>query len=531
MTPPASGRVEAEAHEVPISAPSRDVITQNGVVRGVDDGETFAFRGVPYAAPPVGALRFAPPRPAAAWSAPRDATAWGACCPQLDGDKAVGDEDCLTLNVWTPKGGASTPRPVLVFIHGGGNIQGCSAHESFGQRTYEGDVLASANGVVVVTLNYRLGALGFLEHEALGAESTNVGLRDQIAALAWVQRNIAAFGGDPKRVLLLGESAGAEDTCAHLVSPQSKGLFSRALMESAMCPSADLATMRKAGEDIARKVGCSEGDVAGCLRSKPAKDLVKAAPGATLFGKGLQYAPVVDGTLLVEDPMKTIAKGAHNHVPFAIGDNSAETLLWVRDTAPRGEAAYRTRIEEILGKVVGDEVLRRYPVSAYADAKEAFVAATTDAVFVCPGRAIARAVAQSQTEPVYRYYFSHALETRSRPKENGAIHGLELLFVFGHLRPNGYRATEGEAALASRIQGYWTSFAGTGDPNDGGHPPLRNDVPVEPVQWERYDANKDDYLTLDDPPRMDTGLHAANCDLWDGVEAIRRASDASAHRL
>jgi para-nitrobenzyl esterase len=522
-TTPAAGGVEADAHEDPTSAPSRDVTTESGIVRGVVHGETFAFRGIPYAAPPVGALRFVPPRPVAAWSSPRDATVWGACCPQLDGGKAVGDEDCLTLNVWTPKSGTVAPRPVLVFIHGGGNIQGCSAHEALGQRTYEGDVLASAYGAVVVTLNYRLGVLGFLEHEALGPESTNLGLRDQVLALAWVQKNIAAFGGDPKRVLLFGESAGAEDTCAHVVSPQSKGLFSRAIMESAMCPIDDLATMRKAGEDIARKVGCGGGDVAACLRSKPAKDLVKDAPGATLFEKGIKYAPVVDETILVDDPLKTIAKGAHNHVPFAVGDNSAETLLWVRETPLRGELAYRMRIEEMLGKAVGEEVLRRYPVSTYADAKEAFVAATTDAVFVCPARALARALSKSQTEPVYRYYFSHALETRSRAKESGAIHGLELLFVFGHLHPNGYRPTEGEEALASLIQGYWTSFAGAGDPNDARHAASPTDVPVKRVRWERYDANQDDYVTLDDAPKMASALHSANCDFWDGVGATRRS--------
>src|SRR5262249_27128864 len=158
-----------------------------------------------------------------AWTTPREARDFGACCPALADDKVVGSEDCLTLNVWTPQSPAKGARAVLVFIHGGGNIQGCSAEFRYGRHIYEGDELASREDVVVVTLNYRLGALGFLAHSALGSAETNFGLRDQIAALEWVKRNITAFGGDPSRVLLFGESAGAEDTCVHVVSPRSKG--------------------------------------------------------------------------------------------------------------------------------------------------------------------------------------------------------------------------------------------------------------------------------------------------------------------
>ncbi len=503
---PATGGAAADPHEDPAAALTRDVPTDHGVVRGVRHGEGFAFRGIPYATPPVGELRFAPPGNPRPWATPRDASAWGACCPQLaeGGTVVEGQEDCLTLNVWTAATGPEK-RPVLVFLHGGGNIQGCSAQEGLGLRTYEGDVLAS-QGVVVVTLNYRLGPLGFLEHASLGKGSTNLGLRDQVAALEWVQRNIAAFGGDPRSVLLFGESAGAEDTCAHVVSPRSRGLFARALMESAMCPKDDLRTAEEQGATIAAKLGCGTGDVAGCLREKPVDAILKGAPGTTLFEKGIKYTPVIDGDVLREAPLVSIAKGTHNHVPFVVGDNSAETLLWVRDTPIRTELGYRLRLEEMLGRAVADKVVAAYPAASFADAKEAYVAATTDAVFVCPARALARALAKGQSELVYRYFFTHSLNTRSHPKESGAIHGLELLFVFGHLTPSGYRPTPSESALATTMQGYWTRFAAAGDPNGPGRPP-----------WLPYDAARDNYLTLDDTVGAGQALHAARCDLWDSI--------------
>ncbi len=242
----------ASASDVPESS----VATDHGVVIGVDLGATVAFRGIPYASPPVGEKRFTAPIDPPSWSALRDAAAWGACCPQLHNGEVVGSEDCLTLNVWIPKAKSDGRRPVLVFLHGGGNIEGCAAQELFGDRIYEGDALAAAKGAVVVTLNYRLAALGFLEHDGI---PTNLGVRDQIAALGWVERNIGAFGGDPSRVLLFGESAGAEDTCVHVASPRSKGLFSRALMESGLCPGGKFCRgyeIDRQVSKIASKLGC-----------------------------------------------------------------------------------------------------------------------------------------------------------------------------------------------------------------------------------------------------------------------------------
>jgi para-nitrobenzyl esterase len=497
------------------NAPTRDVTTDHGVVRGVVHGPSYAYRGIPYAAPPTGARRFRAPEDAARWNAPRDVRDFGACCPQADADgKVEGAEDCLTLNVWTPRDAAPAPRAVLVFVHGGGNIQGCAAQINMGQRIYEGDGMAARENVVVVTINYRLGALGFLAHPALSAEGTphasgNYGLRDQAAALRWVHANIAAFGGDPARVLLFGESAGAEDTCAHLVSPRSKGLFSRALMESALCPTEKLADAETQGADVARKVGCVGGDVAACLRAKTPEDFVHDAPGASLFQKGVKYGPVVDGDVITRPPLETIASGAHHHVPFAIGDNSEETLLWFKNKPLPGEAAYRLAMHELLGREKGDKALARYPANAYPDAKSAFVAATSDAVFICPARSLARALAKGQSEPVFRYLFTHAAQQK-RHAATGAAHGVELLFVFGHLRLGGYTPTAGEEALSASIMGYWTRFAAAGDPNGG-----------SAVSWPRFDVTSDAYLKLDETIAADERLHTEHCDFWDGLGPTR----------
>ena len=498
--------VSAASHDAPPADSANDVTTDRGVVRGVFDGDSVAFRGIPFAAPPVGAKRLLAPDDVAPWKEPRDASAWGACCPQLQEGKVTGSEDCLTLNVWKPKSPASAPRPVLVFIHGGGNIQGCSAQQAFKDYLYDGDALATARGAVVVTFNYRLGALGFLEHEGV---ATNVGIRDQIAALEWVHRNVAAFGGDPSKVLLFGESAGAEDTCVHVVSPHSKGLFSRALMESAICPSATLESARAQGDEVAKKLGCDTADALACLRQKSAEDLVRLAPGAMLFDKGLKYAPVVDGDVIVGAPLTTIASGGHNHVPFIIGDNSSETLFWMKDAIIPGEGIYRERLVAMVGEEKAKKVLAHYPVADYPSAKDALVAATTDAVFVCPARTMARAMSKGQSEPVYRYLFSHVTRPKHRPQANGAQHGLELLFVFHRLHPMGYEPTDKEVALSDTMMGLWSTFADRGDPN------------ADPkLVWPHYDAATDPYLELDDDPHAAAGLRTANCDFWDELGIV-----------
>jgi para-nitrobenzyl esterase len=258
------------------------VVTEAGELRGTDVGAASAFLGIPYAAPPVGEGRFRPPAAHACWEGVRPALAFGRVCPQLlaSGGR-FGDEDCLAANVWTPEARATTPRPVMVFIHGGAYLTG-SGHQDLAFENsgnlYDGATLATEQGAVVVTFNYRLGALGFFAHPALVAEDAhgsagNYGTLDQIALLQWVQTNIRAFGGDPDRVMIFGESAGGLSTCLLLATPLARGLFHGALVESGGCQVATAASRLAQGEDIADRLGC---DDAACLRARPASDYVVA---------------------------------------------------------------------------------------------------------------------------------------------------------------------------------------------------------------------------------------------------------------
>jgi para-nitrobenzyl esterase len=479
-------------------------VTDRGAVRGVPDGATYAFQGVPYAAPPVGALRFRPPAAAACWDGERPATAFGPPCPQPAGGGVTGEEDCLYLNVWTPAAvTGDAPLPVMVFIHGGGNVQGSPA-----QPVYNGRALAE-HGAVVVTVSYRLGALGFLTHPALAAESAqgvsgNYGLLDQIAALRWVQRNIGAFGGDPGRVLIFGESAGGVNVCALLAAPAAAGLFHRAVIQSGGCPAPTRTAAERIGARVAAATGCATAaDVAACLRALPAADLVTAVPvdvGAVRLVPP-EFGPHVDGVVLPAAPLEAVRAGRHNRVPLIVGANADETSQMVGRIATEDE--YRAAVYALLGQSLGELVLVRYPVAEHGTPRGAFIAATSDARFICPARVVARTVADAQPEPVYRYFFTHALEGPARAL--GAFHGLELAFVFGTLgTTSGYRPSDAERALAEALIGYWTRFAAAGDPNGAGA-----------VPWPAYDPATDPYLQLDTPIAAGMGVRTAHCDFWE----------------
>ena len=355
--------------------------------------------------------------------------------------------------------------------------------------------------------------MGFLAHPSLDAESDkkisgNYGIFDQIAALAWVQRNIAAFGGDPKRVLLFGESAGAVDTCVHLASPLSAGLFSAALMESGGCGDQPLATVEQDGAAAVDKAGCTAAaDIPACLRALGGAALVQAAPGVvsvTGLETGIKYAPNVDGYLLADSPLNLILAGKHNHVPFVVGANSDETSKYAPAVADA--QAYTDLLHTQFGTVLGDLVLQQYPAAGFATARKAYIAVTTDARFVCPSRKIARSVRAQQTQPAYRYFFTHALDAAPALQPLGAWHGLELLWVFHHLDVGNYPASAAESALSDAMIGYWTRFAGAGDPNGAGAP-----------NWPVYDATSDPALALDDTIAAITGVRTANCNFWDSL--------------
>src|SRR5687768_8703879 len=303
---------DASARCVPTAAaaPLETVMTTSGLVRGAPDQATLAYKRVPFAAPPIGEHRYAPPQPPACAEGEIDATALGPACPQLDDGTFVGDEDCLHVNIWAPASAASSPRPVMFWIHGGGNSIGSAVYP-----IYDGRRLAEAGDVIVVSTNYRLGQLGFL---ALGTEGAGVyGLLDQIAALAWVRDNISAFGGDPQNVTIFGESAGARNVCSLVASPAARGLFHRALMASGGCKALPTrARAEQVAADLAAEVGCTAGDVAACLRALPAETLVRAlAPDVSALASS-PFQPMIDGVVQAAQPQDVIAAGGHAHVPF-----------------------------------------------------------------------------------------------------------------------------------------------------------------------------------------------------------------------
>lgn len=485
------------------------VVTDRGAVQGERAGATYAFKGIPYAAPPVGALRWAPPVEAPCWPDLRSAAAFGAVCPQLDGEAVIGDEDCLTLNVWTPVDSTvSGPLPVMVFIHGGGNARGSSA-----QPIYDGRRLAEA-GVVLVTFNYRLGPLGFLPHPSLLAEhqTGNFGILDQIAALRWVQRNIAAFGGDPARVTIFGESAGAVDTCVLIASPLAAGLFHRAIMESGACLGP--VAMRRA-EDTGRRFvaasPCADAtDIPACLRGLDTAQVLRTLPASVsvVSAGDNQYGPAVDGLVLPAAPIEIIHAGRHTRVPLIVGVNAEETGQAVGRV--ESVAQYRAAIVALFGPALAERIVAEYPVEAYGSPRAALVAVTSDVRFVCTARQAARVVAGNQLEPVYRYLFTQRLQGQAAVL--GAFHGLELVFVFGTLGvQGGFTPSAEERALSEAIIGYWTRFAATGDPNGAGAP-----------EWPRFERASDTHLVLGTPITAGAGIRTAQCDFWDSLVAGTR---------
>lgn len=519
-------------HPRPALAKQGNVVeTEGGLVRGIQSGDTYAFLGIPFAAPPLSDLRWQPPVDPQPWAGELDAVALGPACPQWDDDAGVvvGAEACLTLNVWTPI--TATPGsdfPVMVFIHGGGNVQGSAANP-----LYDSQVLAARGDVVVVTVQYRLGALGFLVHPGLAAESGyggsgNYGLMDQIKALEWVQTNIRNFGGDPAQVLLFGESGGAEDTCMLLASPLADGLFSRALMQSGGCLAKPAAERSTEGVAFTEAAGCgSDPDPVLCLRSQTTTTLVTAID-TTPITRGLvtqAFGPNVDGYVLLQSPYNALALGDHNPVPFVVGSNADEML----PLAPvMSETAYNLLVQAMLDAIrpgAGAEALALYPVGAgpgeYPAARQAYGALVSDGQFTCPTRRIARLAAASQDEPVYRYFFTRVLDSPLYASW-GSFHGLELSYVFQHVADLQYYSPKAEdIALEATMLGYWTRFAAAGDPNGGGA-----------AAWPLYATATDPYLELGAEIVDGTDVRPEKCDFWDSLAApsfaLRMTTSAAA---
>ncbi len=508
-------------------ADSLRVEIDTGVVIGVQQGEARGFLGIPYAAPPTGENRFKPPKPVEPWSEPRDAVGVGTQCYQtfsLSG--SGGEEDCLFVNVWAPKDDG-TKKAVMVWLHGGAFVFG-----SGGDPFYRGQHLAEAYDVVVVTVNYRLGALGFLAHPAFAAEdpaypsSGNWGLDDQIAALQWVQRNIATFGGDPARVTLFGESAGGFSTCAHYTSPRAAGLFAYAISQSGLCaimfrePSKTEA--EAAGVSVAEKVGCSGtgAAAAACLRGKTPEVLLAAtnppAPANQMFTGGPFYAmgnalstlPNVDGFVLKKPLREAFADGGYEKRPVIIGGVRDEGTLFHSTIFAQevpDEVDYRAALARRFGAANVDAIVAKYPVASFPSVNRAIAEVSGDSFFSCAMRRAARAMA-ANGGPTYMYSFEQPPEAPFL-QGLGVFHSSEIPFVFG-TDPTFplARVGNGGAAAAQAIQSYWVRFAKTGDPNGDGAP-----------TWSPYDATNEKYLVIAPTIAEQTQYKAALCDFWDAV--------------
>jgi para-nitrobenzyl esterase len=496
-----------------------DVELDTGVVRGSDDGNGVrSWLGIPYAAAPIGDLRWKPPQRAHSWDGTRDATMLGKKCPQNTViTPGGGAEDCLFLNVWTPSP-APKDAPVMVWIHGGAFVFG-----SGGDSFYAGSEIARRRGVVVVSINYRLGGLGFLAHPALAAEdparptSGNYGILDQLAALEWVQRNIEGFGGDPAQVTLFGESAGGFSTCVHYATAATEPLFQRAIVESGACSSAGLEQTRdKAEADgiaLAAKLGCTGTDVLGCMRSQIDFAILDATalppidqqlPGGFFYGEAPgNTLPNLDGVVLPATIESRLAAGNYPARPLIIGTNRDEGTLFhaeILSNLVTDEAQYRAALARRFGNTNVDAIVARYPVASFASPNAALAEISGDAFFVCPARRNARAIAN--VSPVYAYSFERPLEQQLLG-DLGAFHSSEIPFVFGiDTFPLGKLG--GGAALADHMQAYWTTFAKSGDPNGTG------------ASWPRYDTS-DTLLVLDEPIVTRTAHKAAQCDFWDAL--------------
>jgi len=491
---------------VTAQASAFDVTTKYGTLTGAEDGDAIVFKGVPYAAPPTGDLRWKAPREPATWSGAKSALAFGNQCPQASvANKSVlfGDEDCLYLNIFRPKTTAGKS-PVMVFLHGGGNTLGSASDRVLGQTLYDG-VDLSAHNVVVVTLNYRIGALGFLAHPELrgpdGLEG-NYGLLDQIAALKYVRENIAAFGGDPSRVTLFGESAGAIDTLVLMTSPLAQGLFQRAIVESGFLSDKPLVQAEQDGVAFAKAAGC-ETNTAACLKSLSAFDLIRASQ--KLSDASIQAAgATIDGVVLKQSVLSAMKSGQAMKVPVIIGTNHDEmrTLLSGLVTLPPNFDD--VQLHELLVKNYGADVATQietvYPSNQYATATLRLEDILGDALTQCPTRQITRALLQESPD-VYRYLFSHVSDN-AMLAPYGAGHALELPYVFGNMSRMAYSSNEFE--LSESMQNWWTAFATLGRPE------VRNQV-----QWTN--AVGDSYLNLDESMMMNSRFHDSQCDFWDSI--------------
>jgi para-nitrobenzyl esterase len=462
------------------------VKTESGLVSGVVADGVVSYKGIPYAAPPVGDLRWRPPQPAPKWEGVRGGEAYGHDCMQepFPSDAApLGTppaEDCLYVNVWAPEKPASPKLPVMVWIHGGGFVNGGAS-----PAVYDGSHFAR-RGVLFVSLNHRLGRFGFFAHPALTKENPegplgNYGYLDQIAALSWVRRNATAFGGDPGNVTVFGESAGGGSVLTLMVSPLATGLFQKAIVESGGGRAGGIMTPRTLKE--AEAVGVAFAKVAGvtaedaaalaALRKLPAADLVRGLNLMTMGQQRDTYAgPMIDGKIVVEEPETAFRAGRQARVPYLVGANNRE--FGFMPLPPQAVDGMLARFGP-----ARDAVLAAYDPEKTGNLGEVGIGVMSDGAMVEPARLLAR-LASAAGQPTYVYRFSYVASS-IRKDTKGALHATEIPFVFETVRAKyGEATTPEDEAIAAAANAYWVAFARTGDPNGEGRP-----------RWPAYSEKED----------------------------------------
>lgn len=481
---------------------SRTVTIIDGALQGVEADDYVKFLGIPYAAPPIGDLRWRAPQPVEPWSGVREASQFGPSCIQPELPAAVGaldvgvqSEDCLYLNVWAPKNADGGKLPVMMWIHGGSYILGSASWPM-----HDGAAFARQD-VVYVSINYRLNYFGFFAHPALTEENAdgllaNYGVLDQIAALKWIQRNITAFGGDPDNVTVFGESAGGSFTNLLMTSPLAKGLFHRAIVQSAptfqrwprLALRDGLSKPEIAGQKHASRLGA---DDLRALRAVPAEQLMGDPSGVFAAGLG----PIIDGKILIDREAETYEAGLQHRLPLMIGANDFEASLM---------AAYPMSVDTLVASLGPDSArtLAIYNPDGTRTDEQIANDIFGDRQFVVPARYIAKEAAKHQA--AYHYHFSYVPEDL-RGSVHGAAHGSDIDFIFdtggeGAMHP--FADTDGTRGLAKAMTTYWANFAKTGDPNGAGLP-----------EWPRYTADVD--VTMEfgvNGPRPVRGLLAERLD-------------------
>jgi para-nitrobenzyl esterase len=480
----------------PTLAANDIVKVDGGLISGVASDGVRIFKGIPFAAPPAGDLRWKPPQPVVPWTGVRKCDAFGPECPQAPYPQTSmyysppqeQSEDCLYLNVWTAAKEGDR-RPVMVWIHGGALTRGSGSN-----RIYDGTALAK-KGVVLVTINYRLGVLGYLAHPELTAESPNhssgnYGVLDQIAALKWAQKNISRFGGDPSRVTIFGESAGSWSVNALVASPLARGLFHRAIGQSGgSFGSGTYLKEDRGGQVSAEKIGLAFAKAAGAdsikaLRAMSAEKIIDVFNNDS-EGRRFRTQPTVDGWVLPDEIRNIFAQGKQNDVPVIVGSNANEmTTLTAPAMVPKTLDEYRKRVEAQYGEMAR-EFDALYPVKSEADIAAAYLGGLRDITFTLQMRTWAR-MTETGKSKAWLYFFSH-VPPNPNSKYLGAYHAGEIIYVFNNLGLRSQAYQEADFKLADMMSSYWVNFATAGDPNGKGLP-----------AWTAYRREAEPYMDFGD---------------------------------